>query len=313
MGQEIENVLSESTDSIVAFHCKAGKGRTGTMICCFLLRQICHEGNTTLRDRIDELFLEKYPDSSGHCSNTDCEVWTKNAKFEGGAPATCSLCGSGWVGSSSWAEKVMHYYGDMRTHDGCGVTIPSQRRYICEYEKWLELPLEKRNQERIYKVKAISVQSQGNQFESVEITGASTAKFERTRYQTADAFKDERKPFQEPEFYPHQRKGQSYSTATDYPMKGRTNDTFPDGVELKSTKIDVAECEELSGDFKISFKKLVKDTYLNRLDSLRTGYRKPKKDSIYISNTWRKPCSTSRTTQYFWKDQTPKCVLERIS
>ena len=35
--KEIHNFLMQNDDNIVAVNCRAGKGRTGTIICCYLL------------------------------------------------------------------------------------------------------------------------------------------------------------------------------------------------------------------------------------------------------------------------------------
>jgi phosphatidylinositol-3,4,5-trisphosphate 3-phosphatase/dual-specificity protein phosphatase PTEN len=71
--------LSADPQNIIAVHCKAGKGRTGCMICALLI----HSG---------------------------CQADT---------------------------DAALRFYGDRRTHNGKGVTIPSQQRYIRYYEEWL--------------------------------------------------------------------------------------------------------------------------------------------------------------------------------
>ncbi|KAF9319492.1 hypothetical protein BG003_009017 [Podila horticola] len=76
--EDVSDWLHTDVGNVVAIHCKAGKGRTGVMICSFLV----------------------------HCGAT--------------------------------AEEAIRLYGEKRTLDGLGVTIPSQLRYIRYYEQFLE-------------------------------------------------------------------------------------------------------------------------------------------------------------------------------
>ncbi|KAF9171599.1 hypothetical protein BGX20_007279 [Mortierella sp. AD010] len=76
--EDVSDWLHTTPGNVVAVHCKAGKGRTGVMICSFLV----------------------------HCGAT--------------------------------AEEAIKLYAEKRTLDGCGVTIPSQIRYIQYYEQFLE-------------------------------------------------------------------------------------------------------------------------------------------------------------------------------
>jgi len=74
--EDVTSWLSESEENVAAVHCKAGKGRAGMMVCCYLI----------------------------------------HAKFY------------------PTAMTAMDHFASRRTMDGEGVTIPSQRRYVCYYE-----------------------------------------------------------------------------------------------------------------------------------------------------------------------------------
>mmetsp|Transcript_29933 Transcript_29933/g.33408 ORF Transcript_29933/g.33408 Transcript_29933/m.33408 type:complete len:687 (+) Transcript_29933:120-2180(+) len=77
--EDVQQWMDSDESNVVAIHCKAGKGRTGTAIACYLL----------------------------------------------------------WISKCDSAEKALQMFGEKRTYNGRGVTIPSQIRYVHYFQTFL--------------------------------------------------------------------------------------------------------------------------------------------------------------------------------
>ena len=102
---------------------QAGKGRTGLMICAYLLHRRLYRFHSFFIIIIVGLQIEVWePDK--WCGEFNISIWDKNSLYGGSIHRK-------WFFST--ADEVLQYYGSVRTQDQKGVTIPSQRRYVDYY------------------------------------------------------------------------------------------------------------------------------------------------------------------------------------
>lgn len=92
--------LSLHEENIAAVHCKAGKGRAGVLVCCYLL----------------------------------------HSKYVKDADAAMELFGDARTSNGEWYSVFKMPTLTLSILLGKGVTIPSQRRYIKYYEHILKSP-----------------------------------------------------------------------------------------------------------------------------------------------------------------------------
>lgn len=127
--------LAADPVNVVVVHCKAGKGRTGIMICSLLL--YLHKNAPDLAN----LALLAAGSVSSHSGGPPAQQQSQQQDTAAGA-------GGGQASSRLWhpwqhveplqlthleqpVRDILDLYAERRTHDGNGVTIKSQRRWVC--------------------------------------------------------------------------------------------------------------------------------------------------------------------------------------
>jgi len=116
---ELDEFMAEDTKNVVAFHCKAGKGRTGMLSVIYLIRH--REGLTALTNAA--------PTPATQCCITKC----------------CGDEDLDEVAPLGLIQRALTLYAQNRIRDNTknrdlkGVTIPSQKRYIMYYDTWEQM------------------------------------------------------------------------------------------------------------------------------------------------------------------------------
>jgi hypothetical protein len=129
--------LAAHPENVVVVHCKAGKGRTGLMLCCLMLHLHLRAPGLAVFPP-EALRAPGEGPAAGSGSGADGAAAgigrdSSGPRGGGGVPLWWrrELQRQLDIDLSSMADPpsdVLALYAERRTHDGCGVTIPSQRR-----------------------------------------------------------------------------------------------------------------------------------------------------------------------------------------
>jgi hypothetical protein len=147
--------LAAHPHNVVAVHCKAGKGRTGIMICCLMLYlhlnapALANLPDSSSADAAAAAAAAQVAAESGDSKASVREGSSSNG-CTAGSPPTAAAAAAGLADSwHPWqsveplllqrlpqpAQNVLDLYALRRTHDLNGVSIPSQRRWVARSEQ----------------------------------------------------------------------------------------------------------------------------------------------------------------------------------
>lgn len=109
--------LSKDPLNVIAIHCRAGKGRTGLMITTFLLHMnLCNWALQHEKENDFNIFFQRDRNVINDRHTDDLDEFRR-------------------IFSLSTAKKATEFYGEKRTLNGKGITIPSQKRFCAYYEE----------------------------------------------------------------------------------------------------------------------------------------------------------------------------------
>lgn len=126
---------SSNSKSIIAIHCKAGKGRTGLMICwllVFLGFKFINSNKILHPDEEEKLNNIEMDEEINIIKNLEQIIKSKDWD-----EAAIKIYFDSLEPLLKYCDSIVKYFGDKRTYDSKGITIQSQIRFIRMYTLYL--------------------------------------------------------------------------------------------------------------------------------------------------------------------------------